>query len=288
MPELPKVETIVGELRKKVKGKVVKDIVVKVPKLINLPIKDFRRQIRDKKIINISRRAKIIILDLTGPNFLLIHLKLTGQLVYQDRQGKKAGGGHQIKIQTTELPNKFTHIIFTFTDNTHLYFNDLRKFGWLKILPDQELAIINQEFGLEPLSQEFTFAKFKELLDRKKNWLIKKFLMDQSLIAGLGNIYTDESCFSAGIRPLRKIKSLSQIELQKLYQSIKKVLKLAIEKKGSSVDNYIQLDGSPGSFVPYLKVYGREGEKCKRCKKGEIVKIKLNGRGTHFCPKCQK
>ena len=185
------------------------------------------------------------------------------------------------------MPNKFTHIIITFTDGSKLFYNDVRKFGWLKILNDQEVKQIGQDFGVEPLSREFTLEKFTEILATKKNWPVKKFLLDQSLIAGLGNIYADESCFLAHIRPARRVRTLKPAEIRKLHQSIVKVLKLAITKKGTTSNNFVQLDGSPGGFVRYLKVYGRTGERCRRCS-GIIKKVKLVGRGTHYCANCQK
>ncbi len=273
MPELPEVETLRRELTNKIKGKIIKSIEVDTAKLINVSSRVLNQKINPpvsgQKIKSVRRRAKVLILELSNDYNLLIHLKLTGQLVLGGR------------------PNKFTHIIFNFTDGDKLFFNDLRKFGWLKLLDKKQLKKELADYGVEPLSKEFTLENFKIILSKRKNAKIKQVLLDQKLIAGIGNIYADESCFYAKIKPTRIIKTLKKEEIKKLHEGIKKILQLAIDKKGTSVDTYIQLDGSPGQMEKYLKVYGRGGEKCVRCK-NKIKKIKLNGRGTHFCEGCQK
>lgn len=287
MPELPEVETIRRELSQKIKGKTIKEVEVKVSKMVNLPVAEFVKKVKKTKIKNIFRRAKVLIIDLYGPYFLLIHLKLTGQLVFVPKKGQIVSGGHPIK-NLGQLPNKFSHIIFTFTDGSKLFFNDIRKFGWIKLVEDSIYLLVRNEFGLEPLAKDFDYERFKAALTHFSNRKVKQVLMDQALIAGIGNIYADESCFCAGIKPTRIVKTLKEEEMRKLHRCIPSVLKFAISKKGTSADNYVRTDGSQGGMVPYLKVYGRGGQKCKRkgCT-GIIKKIKLNGRGTHFCPKCQ-
>ncbi|MFA4871884.1 MAG: DNA-formamidopyrimidine glycosylase family protein [Patescibacteria group bacterium] len=342
MPELPEVETLRHELAAAVIGKTIKSAAVDWPKMVKpLAIGEFQEKIKGKKIIDISRRAKMLILKLSGRKFLIIHLKLTGQLIFQPAptpssprpkrgssflgsaecsQGRihrlslrsllpvaarppRAGGdkiivgGHPLRLRqseaspqkggTSDLPNKFTHGILNFTDGSKLYFNDLRKFGWMRLVDQARIDKISDEFGVEPLTKEFTLKKFLQILKKYPNRKIKQILMDQTQIAGMGNIYTDESCFCAKIMPTRIVKTLKDSEIRGLYQCIKKILKLAISKKGTSADTYVQLNGKPGGFVPYLKVYGRKGEKCKRCS-GTVKRIKLNGRGTHFCDQCQK
>jgi formamidopyrimidine-DNA glycosylase len=285
MPELPEVETIVRELNQKIKGKTIKSVEVKVAKFINLPIRKFSQRLIGAKIKEVKRRAKLIIIDLVGPDFLLIHLKLTGQLIYEPVGGRIVAGGHPIKIGP--LPGPFTHIIFYFTDGGKLYFNDIRKFGYIKLIGGKEMAEMGREYGPEPLTNDFTLDKFKEIITRYPQRKIKQILIDQSLIAGIGNIYADESCFYAKVLPTRIVKTLRGQEVRKLYEGIKKILVAAIKKGGTSADTYVRTDGGDGGFVPYLRVYGREGEKCFRCQ-GKIKKIKLNGRGTSFCPQCQK
>lgn len=323
MPELPEVETLRRELISAVKGKTIKSVEVKVPKMVRpLSVPEFQQQIKNKKILGIDRRAKVLIIELlpsrrrafrlasererSATRYLLIHLKLTGQLIFNPKpkgqRPKVIVGGHPNPIienkdksslmkrgsfYNLSIPNKFTHIIFTFTDGSKLFFNDLRKFGWMKLVDKQQADKLTSEFGVEALAKEFTLEKFTAILKKYPNRKIKQILMDQGLIAGLGNIYADESCFCAKIKPIRIVKTLTEIEIKNLYHCIPKILEFAIAKKGTSADMYVQLNGLPGGMEPYLKVYGREGEKCKRCS-GEIKKIKLGGRGTHFCSKCQK
>lgn len=277
MPELPEVETLKRELRLVV-GKKFKTATV------------FSKQLKNKKITSVERRAKILIITLSDGQKLLVHLKMTGQLIFKPakglpagRQGKMIIGGHPERN-----PFKYTRAKFTFTDNSKLYFNDLRKFGWLKLLKPHHAEKILNRHGVEPLSKAFTFSHFQNLLKKYQNRPIKTFLLDQTVIAGLGNIYVDESCFSAKILPTRKVSTPTNPEQKLLHQAIIKILKLAIQKKGTSARNYVRSDGTKGGFVPHLNVYGRKGEKCKRCKKAVITKIKFHGRGTHFCENCQR
>jgi len=157
----------------------------------------------------------------------------------------------------------------------------------MKIVDAKELERALAAFGPEPLSPEFTLKELRKILKNKKT-SIKQLLMNQKFIAGIGNIYADEACFLAKIKPVRKAASLTESEIKSLYNGIKKILKLAIKKRGTTFNNYRDADGHKGNFVKYLKVYGREGEKCKRCRHGIIQKVRLGGRGTHFCPKCQR
>ncbi|MEK7652877.1 MAG: bifunctional DNA-formamidopyrimidine glycosylase/DNA-(apurinic or apyrimidinic site) lyase [Patescibacteria group bacterium] len=293
MPELPEVETLRRELVEAVKGKIIKSAEVRWAKMVRpLSEKEFDQKLKNKKITDVKRRAKILIFDLSGKDFLMVHLKLTGQLIFQKlkikgQKSKVFTGGHPQKDGVDNLPNKFTHIIITFKDGSKLYFNDLRKFGWMRITDKEGIEKLSGEFGLEPLLKEFTLEKFKAIIKKYPKRKIKQILLDQTLIAGIGNIYADESAFDAGILPIRPAGKIKEAEANKLYQSIKKILKLSLSKKGTSADTYVQLNGQPGGFVPYLKVYGRKGEKCKKCD-GMVKRIKVNGRGTHFCEKCQK
>jgi formamidopyrimidine-DNA glycosylase len=214
-------------------------------------------------------------------------LKLTGQLIFRPKRGRAVMGGHPQKGGGQGLPNKFTHLIFNFSDGSFLYFNDLRKFGWARLVDDRGVSEIVSAHGPEPLSKEFSLAYLQAVIIKYPNRKLKQILLDQTLIGGIGNIYCDESCFCAKIRPTRIAKKITLAEVKKLHQCINGVIRLAISKKGTSADTYVRLSGQPGGMVPYLKVYGRKGEKCKRCG-GLIDRIKVNGRGTHFCPKCQK
>lgn len=283
MPELPEVETIVRDLDKKLKNKKIIGVEILDKKFFQIKEKELKN-ILGAKIKLVKRRAKMLVFNLEK-KFLIIHLKMTGQLVYQSKS-RIIAGGHPIINSGQKLPNKFTRVIFKFNDKSFLYFNDVRKFGWLKLLDLKDFSNLEKKFGVEPLSRDFSLDYFKKSLARK-NITIKQFLMDQKYISGIGNIYADESLFAAGIKPFRKIKTLKPEEIKKLYQAIPKILKHAIKNRGTSFNDYVDAQGETGNFIKYLKVYGRAGERCKKCCQ-VIKKMKLGGRGTHWCEKCQK
>ncbi|OHA58913.1 MAG: DNA-formamidopyrimidine glycosylase [Candidatus Vogelbacteria bacterium RIFOXYD1_FULL_44_32] len=288
MPELPEVETVSRQLNKAISGKTFKSVVVHVPKMV-LPLsaQDFAQNISKKKVLGVSRRAKIVVISLSGKHFFLVHLKMTGQLIFVPKTGKAVVGGHPQRDGGRNLPNNYTQAEFKFTDGSTLYFNDLRKFGWLKLVTEAEKNIILDPHGAEPLDKKFTLNIFTELLTKYPNRTIKQTLFDQHLIAGMGNIYIDEASFLAKVLPTRKIFSLSKSEIEKLYKSMLTVLKLSIKMKGTSARNYVTSTGEKGGFVKYLNVYGRANLPCTTCGT-KISKIKHAGRGTHFCEKCQK
>ena len=272
MPELPEVETIKRQLEKKIVGKKIKSVEVRVAKLVNLSIKKFEKEVAGKTIKKLERRAKLLIWKLSGGMNLVIHLKMTGQVIWAGKEG--------------EL-KKYTYIIFTLSDNNQVFYNDWRMFGWVKLVDDKELEKISEEFGPEPLGKDFTLVVFKEMLGQRKRSTIKPLLLDQKWLAGVGNIYAQEACFCAKILPTRKAGDLNDKEIRDLYNCIKKILQEAIKWHGTSADAYVDAYGEKGKFESRLKVYGREGEKCYRCG-GKIAKNKLGGRGTCYCPKCQK
>ncbi len=286
MPELPEIETIKLELNQLLINKKIKSVGIKLPKQVKTPRNKFLKIVQGSKIKNIKRRAKILIFDLNNGYHIIFHLKMTGQLIYRDKNGKLSGDGYPIKQDLTDLPNKYSHMIFSFSDGSHLFFNDLRQFGWVKLIDDKGLKEINSSYGPEPLNKNFTFDKFKIIFKDKKS-AIKPLLMEQKVIAGIGNIYAQEACFCAGISPMRPANKISEAELKKLYNCLQKILKLAILKKGASVDTYVDAFGHKGKMVPFLKVYGRAGQKCKRCG-NKIRLIKQKQRTTYYCPKCQK
>jgi formamidopyrimidine-DNA glycosylase len=275
MPELPEVETIRQQLAENISEKRVEKIEVFWPKILRESTpEDFNQQLKNAKVTLIKRRAKILIIEFDNNLSLLIHLKLSGRLIY-DTENKPV--------------EKHTHLIFHFKDKTTLRFWDLRRFGYMKIVPTEEVAICPEikELGPEPLANEFTFSTFKSLFQQKRGGKVKPVLMDQTFITGIGNIYADEICFAARIHPTRNIKTLLEKELKNLHQQIRKVLIAAIKEKGSSLDEYRDLFGQPGRYHFKLQVYGREGEKCFSCSK-KIERIKLGGRSSYFCPGCQK
>lgn len=288
MPELPEVETIKLGLQDKIIGLRISDIEVRVGKIFQ----GDKKEVIGAKIKNISRRAKILIFDLDNGKSLVIHLKLTGQLVYH-KDGSQATFGHPIPFAGTILPAKTTHVIFTFSDGSKLFYNDVRKFGWMKIVESSKLKVQSffKDLGPEPpvtdsAKNNLTIEQFNNMVS-KSNIPIKVLLMDQKKIAGVGNIYANEALFLAGIDPKRLAKKLSSGEIKKLYASILKVLKEGIKYGGSSENAYVDALGGFGKMQKHFRVYGKNGKKCPKCK-GAIKRIALAGRGTFFCPKCQK
>lgn len=288
MPELPEVETVRRQLDSTIANKKIIDVNIRVSKLIKTPLAQFKRVVINSEIKAVKRRAKILILELTNGYSILVHLKMTGQLIYK-KNDKLKGGGHPINGGTKDLPNKYSHIFFIFSDGTMLFFNDLRRFGYMKLVKNSELQNLFKEskLGPEPLSDNFSYMIFENLLKNKKNSKIKPLLMDQTFISGIGNIYAIESCFAAGIKPIRRVATLTKNEKKKLYKNLIRILKSAIKKQGTSAKNYVDAYGEPGRYVPLLKVYGRKGESCLKCK-ATIKAIHLGGRGTTYCPNCQK
>ena len=234
----------------------------------------------------------MLIIDL-GKSFLVVHLKMTGQLIFRDHK-KIVAGGHPIVSTGVEVPNKFTRLIFTLNSGGSprveagkLYFNDIRKFGFVKAMTPTDFLKIDQAYGHEPFDKTLTFLVFVNLIKRRLRTSIKAALLDQKLVVGLGNIYVDEVLFKAGVRPNRLVKTLTKLELKKIYLAIPVILKKAILKRGTTFSNFRDGAGSKGGFVAYLKVYGRGGKNCKNC--GELItKLRLAGRGTHWCKNCQK
>jgi len=286
MPELPEVQTVVDELQRKITGKKIKAVEVRAERVARPSGRILKAKLPSTVVKGVSRRAKLIVVDLGGDHNLLIHLKMTGQLVYIAKSGRKVSGGHPID-NVGVLPNKFSHVIIHFTDGSTLYFNDIRKFGWVRYAVNSERDSEQEKYGVEPFDKKYTLDFFRNILKKYPKRKIKQLLLDQALIAGLGNIYADESLFAARIRPSRPVGSLKGNEIKQLYSAIPKILKFAISQGGTTADNYVRTDGSKGQMIKYLKVYRREGEKCLRCG-GLVKKIRLAGRGTHYCPVCQK
>ena len=290
MPELPEVETIRRDLTKAVLDKKISGLQILKTASIKSSLSNFKRVLLKSRFKNIDRIGKLLIFELPKDNFLLCHLKMTGQLIYADKTSLVAGGhslsGKNLNDQVGgTLPNKATRIVIDFTDGSHLFFNDQRRFGYLKIVDGLELEKIKETYGIEPLQANFTLPNFIKALKRHKN--IKAVLLDQSLIAGIGNIYADEALFDARLNPARSAESLSLADCRRLLNSIKKLITKAITERGTTFNNYRDGAGGRGNFVKFLKVYGRKDEHCPRCR-GPIKKIKLAGRGTHYCPNCQK
>jgi len=286
MPELPEVETTVKDLWKKILSRKIEDVWTDFPRMIKRPkdFKDFVKDIKRRKIENIRRRGKNILIYLSGNKTLLIHQKLTGHLLL-GKWKKKGNIWQPPPGPLSEKVNTYIHLLFTFDDGQQLALSDLRKFAKAELLNKDELKKELSSLGLEPLDKSFTLENFTEALSRARG-KIKQVLMDQTVIAGIGNIYSDEILWRAKVHPFKEISQLSEKELKNIYQAIRKTLPLAIKLCGESISDYRTLSGEAGFFDKARKVYRREGEKCNRC--GTIIKrVKLAGRSAHFCPNCQ-
>ena len=350
MPELPEVETVKRGLNKLLLGHKILSVDYDWQKSFPNSESDVKAFLVGSKIIDVRRRAKVLKIDLDTGYSLVIHLKMTGQLVY--RGDENFGAGHPSDSLISELPDNSTRVIFNLSDlettkeyttdskkvsgleidtrkkrSAHqdvqevrrestgvfdkvaaqerwqsfglgpkvgqsapkLFFNDQRKFGWVKLIPTTELKNMPffQKVGPEPLDKNFNYKKFIQRLSRRKNSCIKAVLLDQSVIAGVGNIYADESLWGAKIHPSTLVKDIDETKLKTLFKGLKYVLELSIEKGGSTDKNYVDAEGKKGSYMDFARVFRRENLPCPRCKT-IIEKTRVASRGTHFCPKCQQ
>ena len=286
MPELPEVETVRRGLNNLIIGKVVATETHDTAKGFPNPPADVRAFLSGATITAVRRRAKVLMIDLSTGYSLVIHLKMTGQLVYVGET--RFGAGHPNDSLVNTLPDKSTRVTLMFTDGSALYFNDQRKFGWMRLMPTVEIPNIDfiQKVGPEPLSDEFTAEIFMQRMQRRKKTSIKAALLDQSVLAGVGNIYADESLWGAKIHPSRQVQSITDAEFTALYTDLREVMNLAIAKGGSSNHTYINAEGKKGSYMDFARAFRREGQPCPRCG-ATIEKLRVAGRGTHICPVCQ-
>lgn len=280
MPELPEVETIRLQLENFLVSHKIKDVEVNAKKIFP----DDKKLVLDAKIIGLRRFGKALIIDLDNHYSLMIHLKMTGQLIYRGPNLKPPS----LSKNVTGLPGKHTRVIISLDQNGSLYFNDLRKFGWMKVIKTAEVEKepFVKALGPEPL-KNLTFSDFQTKLARSSQ-KIKLFLLDQKKVSGLGNIYANDALWLAKIHPERRANSLNQKDTKALYQSIKSVLSRGLKYSGASDNSYVTATGGEGAYQKHFLVYDRKGELCKRCKKTKIEKTQLAGRGTYFCPTCQK
>lgn len=291
MPELPEVETVCRGLNNLIIGKVINVISHDWPKSFPNAPELVNGFLLGSSIKNIRRRAKVLIIDLSSDFSLIIHLRMTGQLVYRDKNEPENdyGAGHPSDSLVSDLPDKSTRVIIEFMDKTTLYFNDQRKFGYIKLI---ETAKINElaffkKVGPEPLGATFSAKILTERLNRRKGTSIKAALLDQTVIAGIGNIYADESLLLSGIHPAILVGKLTKKQIAKLAENIPKVFQRSIDLGGSSSRNYVNAEGLKGDYLAGAYAYKRNGKPCRIC--GAIIeKTKVAGRGTHVCPQCQK
>ena len=311
MPELPEVETIRRGLEDKIVGLVIEDVEVRAPKIFQGdPI-----LITNKEILALERYGKLLVFRLSESQVMTIHLKMTGQLIWKrsidseiddlsyvdnaelpdsaeedEENDDVVVGGHPEAAYLQPLPHKHTHVIFSFSDGSKLYFNDLRKFGRVVQMPEDELREVAflQKLGPEPLEKDFTKVYLAERLKKQPNVAIKALLLDQAVVAGLGNIYVDESLFRAAILPDRAAASLKPGEISNLHEAIQETLELALLHGGSSSKDYLNAVGERGTYLDIAQVYHRTGQLCNRCLTGLIQRKKIAGRSSHYCAICQR
>ncbi len=288
MPELPEVETVRIQLIHKIVGKTIKSATVFHQKTV-AGATDFSTALAKKSFAAVERVGKLLIFSFKHESnlFLLAHLKMTGQFFFRDAGDAIIGGGHSMtERDTRSLPNRHTRIQFEFTDGSELFFNDMRLFGYVKLVTRDDVLRARTGFGPEPIAETFDTEWFARTL-RSRRALVKAVLLDQSFVAGLGNIYVDEALWRAQIRPTRRADKVSIREAHALAGAARTVLTESIAVGGTTFQHFVDTDGAKGNFTQYLMVFGKQDTPCPRC--GAVIKkIRTAGRGTHFCPGCQR
>ena len=303
MPELPEVETVRRGLHELIIGRTIKSVQeFESPKSFPNSASDIKAFLIGADVIDVRRRAKVLLIDFSSEYTLVAHLKMTGQLVFvggtagaapprvtRSPQPERFGAGHPNDSLVGELPDRSTRVALEFTDGSHLYFNDQRKFGWMKLFPSLEVPNIDfmRKVGPEPLEDDFTAKEFIGRIRRRNGTTIKAAILDQTVLAGVGNIYADESLWGAKLHPATRVRDVSDKQLAELLREIKYVMNLAIEKGGSTDKNYVNAEGKRGSYIDFARVFRQEGKACPRHPNVIIEKIRVAGRGTHICPACQ-
>ncbi len=318
MPELPEVETVRRGLAELLPGQVVvRTAVFDSPKSFPNAPADVKQFLYGARVTAVRRRAKVLMIDLDTQYSLVIHLKMTGQLVF--RQGSRHSvrvspkksrgprnvahnfsadtareiddfaGGHPNDSLIGELPDRSTRVQIDFTDGSRLFFNDQRKFGWVKLLPTDEVKNLPfmQKVGPEPLDPQTRAKDFIQRIRRHQNSMIKPAFLDQTVIAGVGNIYADEALWAARLHPQTRVKNISDQQLNALFTELRRILQLSIDQGGSTDKNYVDAEGQKGNYLTFAHVFRREGQACHRHPDQEVIKLKVGGRGTHICPVCQ-
>ena len=278
MPELPEVETIRVQLSEEIIGKTIADIeILQHNQFIGNP-----QDVIGQQIVELSRKGKYLAIKLSNSLYLNIHLKMSGQLLFVESLDNPVIKNNIPRMGTNRLPIKHTRIIITFTDNSALFYNDIRKFGWIKIADKSDGPLSPDTY-----SDDFTLEYFQNITKGSKQ-PIKTFILDQTKLAGLGNIYANDALWEAGVRPDRLTNTLTTQEIEKLYHGITNIIQEGVKYRGSSAkdENYILPDGSLGGYQNHFKVYHRHGQQCRKCS-SEIIRIKQAGRSSFYCPTCQ-
>jgi formamidopyrimidine-DNA glycosylase len=275
MPELPEVETIRRQLKREAVGARIRRVEIRFGKRLHPSAEGFRQAVEGAAILDVRRRAKMLLIGLDNGQTIVVHLKMTGKLLLRRR---------------SDVPTKHVHVVFDLADGRRIFFDDVRKFGYLKAIPtarvDSEI-VGGESFGPEPLEKDFTAERLGACLLKHPARAVKPLLMDQTCVAGIGNIYADEALWRARVRPDRRVKTLTRDELKRLRRGIQDSLELSLKYRGTSADDYVDFYGRQGENQLKLKAYGREGERCERCG-GPIKRVRLGGRSAHYCPKCQR
>ncbi|MDA1079447.1 MAG: bifunctional DNA-formamidopyrimidine glycosylase/DNA-(apurinic or apyrimidinic site) lyase [bacterium] len=281
MPELPEVETIARRIAPYLIGKKLLSVVTRHAKSVR---GDFSL-VESAVVTNVFRRAKMLIIEFSNHNAILIHLKMTGQILYQD-QATRLGGGHPTADWVAELPSKHTRAILEFSDNSNVFFNDMRLFGWVKVVTPKLLEQELQKYAPDIISPDVTPSYFFAELQRSRQ-SVKIVVLDQRVVAGVGNIYANDALHLAKIHPARPADSLSSKESNTLLAALQQVIRLGIERQGATIHSFRHIDGFAGAYQDVVRTYGKEGEPCPNCG-ASIERIKVGGRGTFFCPECQQ
>ncbi|MFA5714182.1 MAG: bifunctional DNA-formamidopyrimidine glycosylase/DNA-(apurinic or apyrimidinic site) lyase [Candidatus Paceibacterota bacterium] len=289
MPELPEVETIVRDLDREVRNRTFLDIWTDARNLIKRDtFESFKKKLIGKKILRVRRRAKNILIDLSEGYVLLIHQKMTGHLLLGKWKFEKEKWVAEKEGPLSLDPmNRFLHVVFLLDDKRQLALSDARKFAKIELWEKEELGK-SEEFlriGPEPLEEDFTFEKFEKLFEKKRG-KIKQVLMDQSIIAGIGNIYASEILFESKIHPEDDVSKLTKEDLKKIYKAMRRILEKSIELRGDSFSDFRTIYGEKGRTQEIVRVYQKEGEKCYHCS-GVVKRIVQGQRSSFFCPKCQ-
>jgi DNA-formamidopyrimidine glycosylase len=288
MPELPEVETVRRGLAELLPGRVVARVTVfDSPKSFPNARADVEQFLYGACVTAVRRRAKVLMIDLDTQYSLVVHLKMTGQLIFRGVQS--FAGGHPSDSLIGELPDRSTRVQIDFVDGSRLFFNDQRKFGWVKLLPTDEVENLPfmQKVGPEPLDPQTRAEDFIQRIRRRQNSMIKPAFLDQAVIAGVGNIYADEALWAARLHPQTRVKNVSDQQLNTLFNELRQILQLSIDQGGSTDKNYVDAEGRKGNYLTFAHVFRREGQACHRHPDQEIIKLKVGGRGTHVCPVCQ-
>jgi formamidopyrimidine-DNA glycosylase len=285
MPELPEVETLRRNLERTLVGRRFAEVSITLPKLFVSDSGLAPGDLVGREVLRLRRRAKFLILDLSDGLSLVVHLRMSGQLVHRASNGETlATGGHPVPAFDFPLPHRATHAIFRLDDGSRLYLTDIRQFGRLWLLPTDavEELLERSSLGPEPLADEFTLPAFRSRLSRRPRAALKPLLLDQRFIVGVGNIYVDEIAFASRLSPLAQVGNLSPLRVAQLHRNIREVLNHAVTNGVADIRN-----GKANPLRDFPRVHGREGNPCPRCST-PIVKSRVAGRGTYTCPKCQR